>query len=274
MKILVKLAIALIPLIPALSVNAQKLPDVQKTSLRAPANIKIDGKAGEWGNQFKAHNQGTGIWYTIANDDDKLYFVIHAEDVDIIHKMMRGCVTIAINISGKKEAKNAATITFPTYLAVDAPNVSMSGRPKDIADTSLLRLKVDTFMRKMNKRIAEKQKFIALAGIKEITDSLTSVYNDYEIEARALLDNKLTYNYELAIPLKYLGLTIDKAIKFTYNIRLNGIIPQGATLQTLGSGMVLITYQGTTRALDNTKRGLIMNYPNDFWGEYTLAKKQ
>jgi len=274
MKIVVQIAIVVMALIPGIPTFAQKLPAVQQVSLRAPTNVKTDGKATEWNNRFQAHNVATGIWYTVANDDDKLYFVIHAEDADIIHKMMRGCVTISINVSGKKDTKNAAVITFPTYAAVDAPNVSLNGRPKDIPDTTMLKLKTDTFMRKMNKRLTDKQKFIAVAGIKEITDTLISVYNDYDIEAKALLDEKLTYNYELAIPLKYLGLTVDKARKFSYNIRLNGIIPKTATLQTLSSGMILISDQGTTRVLDNTKRGLIMNYPNDFWGEYTLAKKQ
>jgi hypothetical protein len=258
----------------SVSVSAQKLPEVQKISLRAPANAQADGKTAEWGNRFQAHNNSTGVWYTIANDDEKLYFVIHAEDVDIIHKMMRGCVTITINTSGKKDEKNAASITFPTYLPTDAPNVSLSGKPKPIADTVKLKMKNDSFMMRMNPRLVAKQKFIALSGIKLITDSLISVYNELGIEAKAILDNQLNYNYELAIPLKYLGLVINKASKFSYNIRLNGITPKGATFQTLPSGRTLITFDGITRVADTSPRSMVMNYPNDFWGEYTLAKKQ
>jgi hypothetical protein len=258
----------------SLSATAQKLPEVQKISLRAPANTMADGKTTEWGNRFQAHNNAAGVWYTVANDDEKLYFVIHAEDADIIHKMMRGCVAIIINTSGKKDDKGAVTITFPTYAATDGPNVSLSGRPKDISDTTLLRLKTDTFMLKMNKRLAEKQKFIAVAGIKQITDTLISVYNDYNIEAKALLDNKLYYNYELAVPLKYLGLSADKAPKFNYNIRLNGIAPKGATLQITAGGRVLITQaDGSVSVAGAGTRGIVMAYPNDFWGEYILAKK-
>ena len=39
--------------------TAQKLPNVQATSLRAPANIKIDGKATEWNDKFQAYNHST-----------------------------------------------------------------------------------------------------------------------------------------------------------------------------------------------------------------------
>ena len=40
-----------------LSANAQKLPNTQETSLRAPANLKVDGKPTEWNNQFQAYNK-------------------------------------------------------------------------------------------------------------------------------------------------------------------------------------------------------------------------
>jgi len=267
-----KIALLLLLLI-GLSATAQKLPDVQKVSLRAPADVKIDGKATEWHDQFQAHNKATSVWYAVANDDDKLYFIIHGEDADLIHKMMRGCVTITINTSDKKTDKNAISITFPSYEVKDAPNVSLSGRPKDIPDTTLLRLKTDTFMRKMNKRLTEKQKFIAVAGIKQITDTLISVYNDYNIEAKALLDNKLYYNYELSVPLKYLGLSITGPAKLSYNIRLNGIAPKGAIFQTTSSGRVIITVGEAMYSVDSSPRGMLMNYPNDFWGDYVLAKK-
>ena len=44
----------------ALPAHAQKLPKVQKTSIRAPENIKIDGKANEWDNKYQAFNRKFG----------------------------------------------------------------------------------------------------------------------------------------------------------------------------------------------------------------------
>lgn len=43
------------------SVGAQKLPNLQQSSMRAPANIKIDGKPIEWG-QYQAYNRATEIF--------------------------------------------------------------------------------------------------------------------------------------------------------------------------------------------------------------------
>ena len=44
----------LLLVISAAMAKAQKLPNVQQNSVRAPYNIKIDGKATEW--EFRAHN--------------------------------------------------------------------------------------------------------------------------------------------------------------------------------------------------------------------------
>jgi hypothetical protein len=268
------LSVTILVMLLTFAVFAQKLPDTQKVSLRASVNTIADGKATEWG-QFQAYNSSTGTWYSIANDDDKLYFIIHAEDADLIHKMMRGCVTITINAAGKKSEKDAAVITFPSYGPTEAPSVSLSGRPKDIPDTAQLRMKTDSFMKAMNKRLIAKQKFIAIAGIKQVTDSLISVYNDNGIEAKALLDGKLCYNYELTIPLKYLGLLPGGSAKFSYNIRLNGIEPKGATFQMINGGITIAVFNSKGEVitrLHNSARNLLMAYPNDFWAEYTLAK--
>ncbi|MBC7401019.1 MAG: hypothetical protein H7289_13850, partial [Mucilaginibacter sp.] len=53
--------------------NAQKLPKVQTASIAAPTNIKIDGKATEWGNKFQAFNRTTEVYYTLSNSATKLY---------------------------------------------------------------------------------------------------------------------------------------------------------------------------------------------------------
>lgn len=45
----------------SLIVSAQKLPNIQKESVRAPDNVKVDGKPIEWGNKLKAYNNATEI---------------------------------------------------------------------------------------------------------------------------------------------------------------------------------------------------------------------
>ena len=41
-------------------------------------NLKIDGKANEWGESFAASNKRTSLLYSLANDDKNLYLVIKA----------------------------------------------------------------------------------------------------------------------------------------------------------------------------------------------------
>jgi len=82
---------------------AQKLPNKQEASLRAPANIKIDGQATEWNNKYQAYNNATEVFYTIANDDDNLYLIIHARKSRIIEKMMEGGISFTVSPTNKKK---------------------------------------------------------------------------------------------------------------------------------------------------------------------------
>jgi hypothetical protein len=78
----------------SLALHAQKLPNVQTISLRAPAGVKIDGKTKEWNNRFQCYNHATSLFYTIANDDENLYLVIKAIDRDICKKIIGGGITL------------------------------------------------------------------------------------------------------------------------------------------------------------------------------------
>src|ERR1700761_303273 len=103
--------------------SAQKLPNVQTASLRAPANMKIDGKATEWNNQFQAYNHATDIFYTISNDDSKLYLTVRATDKQVMNKILRGGVTFTVQPSGKKTDKDGISITYPLFDQKSIPNV-------------------------------------------------------------------------------------------------------------------------------------------------------
>jgi len=96
-----------------LTTQAQKLPNVQLASVRAPADIKIDGKATEWNYPFQAYNRATDVFYTLSNDDDNLYLTLQATDEDIIRKIINGRISFTINKSGKKSEQDAVVITYP-----------------------------------------------------------------------------------------------------------------------------------------------------------------
>lgn len=67
--------------------QAQKLPKVQTTGIKAPVDIKIDGKPTEW-TQFEAYNNATDFYYTFSNDNDNLYLAVQATDYRIIQKLL------------------------------------------------------------------------------------------------------------------------------------------------------------------------------------------
>src|SRR5471030_2113106 len=77
--------------------QAQKLKAVQENNMRAPSNIRIDGKLTEWDDTFKAYNNTTDIFYTISNDDENLYFAIKAGNRFIATKLLGGGINFAIN---------------------------------------------------------------------------------------------------------------------------------------------------------------------------------
>ena len=96
-----KLSLLLLTAISCFNADAQKLPNVQQTGLRAPAKVKIDGKTTEWGN-FTADNYATGLHYTMANDDKNLYLAIQADDANVLTKLTNHGVALSIHPRVKK----------------------------------------------------------------------------------------------------------------------------------------------------------------------------
>ena len=93
------------------SVSAQKLPSKQEAGIWAPATVKTDGSAAEWDGAYKAFNKSTGVYYSIANDSDNLYLIIHADESRTIEKMMEGGISFTV-VSPQKSHKDA-TLLFP-----------------------------------------------------------------------------------------------------------------------------------------------------------------
>lgn len=245
--------------------------------MRAPANIKIDGKPIEWG-QYQAYNRATNVFYSIANNDANLYLVVCATEPVIIEKMVVGGVTLTVNISGKKSDKGAASITFPVFDKNNPHFYLNFNRNELLKDTVKNRNKIDSLSKLYNKKIINSLVKIGVEGIKPITDSIISIYNEEGIVAASHFDSKANYTYELAVPLKYFGLTTANLAKFSYNVKLNGSTAGGSNVQIIktraGERIIYTAGDGTNWMVGMaTPSNMILAYPNDFWGEYTLAKK-
>ncbi len=249
--------------ITTIAVNAQKLPNVQKDGVRAPADIKVDGKATEWNNQFQAYNHATDVFYTIANDDNNLYLTIQATDPAIIRKILNGGITFTINTADKKNDQEGASITYPIFEKNNRMTVIFRNKPEIIPGSEISIKKADSFMYANNKRMTDLTKLIKTSGIKAM-DTLISVYNEDGIKASALFDNKMNYTYELAISLKNMEMAVSNPVKFAYNVRINAVESKGITVEKSDSGepTKIRISAGAQAGQDAT----------DFWGEYTLAK--
>lgn len=249
----------------------QKLPGKQNASINAPANVKIDGKLQEWPNGLQAYNAATGIYYSLANNDDNLYLIIKATDPDIINKIVDGGITLTIQSAPKKSDKQKVSITYP----VTDNNVrlffNLRGRRGTAADTSVKA--ADSVMARNNKTLDQKCKWIRTSGIKDV-DTLISVYNEDDIKAAGRFDNKKAYQFEMSIALKYLGLAVTGQNKFNYQLRINGAKPSKQMTARNKDGSPVVSTPGKVDLIALFNQDAEQeSAPTDFWGEYTLVTK-
>jgi hypothetical protein len=255
-KLTLKSVLPMLLLLVSSIIDAQSLPNVQKTSLRSPGNIKVDGKAAEWGNKFQAYNKATDIFYTLSNNDETLYLTVQAKYHDVFDKILRGGLTFTINHTLSKRDPAHVSVTYPVLRGADMAAVTNlvvhKIYPLKNGETSSI-IKIDD----LNALMDAKSKVINICGIKAIPDDAISVYNTDGIKAVSQFDDKIIYTYELAIPLKYLELPNNGSEGFSYNIKINE--PSNAPVSHNGPPpppMAMSTLATT-----------------DFWGEYVLAKK-
>lgn len=240
---------------------AQKLPNKQEGSVRAPAKVKIDGKATEW--DFKAYNNATDVFYTIAHDEVNIYLVIKAADESIVRKIVSGGVSFIMN-SVKDKTRPAATVTFPVFDYKNKPDVRFSVKSAPIDS-------LDILVSSNNKKFTAQAKFIKTAGIEGVSPSL-SVYNTDGIIAASSFDKDMNYIYELAVPRKLVQQAVNDEGKFSYKVLLNpiqiGDIP-GVDIKRDANGNVIGV--NIEKALSG-KLSESAQLPTDFSGEYILTQ--
>lgn len=219
----------------SLPVSAQNLPTVQNKSLIAPADVKVDGNPMEWGDKFMAYNRSNYVFFSIANDANNLYLVVHIRDWHTIQKVLFGGITLTIEsprIKGSSQSENNSNIKLRFPVSTERPtrvqnNFSLfTGRDdlyKEILDTVKTGArKRDSMIMNLNKKLANIFRDIEVAGIKEIEEPVVSIYNTDGLKAAARFDEHLQYTYELAIPLKFFNTAINGGAKFKYIITENG----------------------------------------------------
>jgi hypothetical protein len=216
-------------------IDAQSLPNVQNKDLLAPSNIKIDGNPIEWGGKYMAYNHVNYTFYSIANDADNLYLVVHINDRATIQKVLFGGITLTIDApkskaSDQKKDGSNVKLKYPipadTFAEVQKTFLPFTGSGviyKDILDTSKTsKSKRDAMIITLNRNLENMFKEIEVSGIKDIEEPLLSIYNTDGIKVAARFNEHLQYTCEMAIPLKFLNADINNGVKFKYNIVVNG----------------------------------------------------
>ncbi|MBE9661908.1 hypothetical protein IRJ16_08420 [Mucilaginibacter myungsuensis] len=293
-------------------VYGQKLPSTQEASVWAPVGVKVDGKLTEWNpdplskldgfgkaegkledvnSYFKALNKTVNVYYTMSNDENNLYLVVKSAIDQNNMKIMAGGITLAINTNGKKNEKDAYSVTFP----IVNRGAGRGQRPQGAGGGQRggggqgggggQRQAPDSAqIAEMRKQQIANIKDLRVLGFKEITDTLVSIYNEYGIKAAANFDEKGLLFYELSIPLKLMGIA-PGAKEFAYNIKANGLTfgPQGGPGGPPGGGGGFGGNRGGGGGFGGGRGGggggggfnmQDMMSATDFWGKYTLAKKQ
>jgi len=256
---------------------AQKLPEKQETGLWKPADVKIDGNADAWINNMQAYNKTVEVYYSLANDDQNLYLFLWTQKPRIIEKLLGGGLSFTINNQGKKEAASAnnIVITYPVFksklrstvrgIIINAGDQAVFYREymnyspayRSILIEHLTR--TDSTVSIANNTFNAGAKEIKIQGIREIPDTLISVYNDQQIKTGATFRADGSYIYEVSIPIKFIRPLIGDSPKFSYSIRINVFDKQGYFTDPVDH-----QYKVTDPDFVSS---------SEFWATYTLAKK-
>lgn len=295
----------------------KKLKDVQAVNLVAPEKAKVDGNLIEWSDNFQAYNKSTKLFYTLSNDDKYLYLVVKSTDAANNTKIVAGGITLTINTDGKKKEEDGYSVTFPVPVRQvrgqrgaggfgGGPGgggfAGAGGFGRRVVDSAALL--------EQRKQTVAASKEIRVLGFKDIADTLISIYNEHSIKAAISYDAQGNYQYETAIPLKLLNLSVDNPKEFAYNVKVNGRQLPNFDRQDAnfggggnagaggggnfgaggGGGNFGGGGGGGARGGGGGARGGGGNFggggrgpggidiaelttPSDFWGKYTLAKK-
>jgi len=246
----------------------QKLPKVQTESVRAPIDVTVDGQTTEWNSGFEAYNNSTQVFYIMANNDNNLYLVIQATDNLVIRKIIAGGITLHINNSANPKDKGGVSVTYPLFNNKNWPIINLGDRK--FATSARLGQR-DSFKVASNTELNKHAKDIKTIGVKALPDTLISVYNDEGVKAASQFDRDIKYTYELGLPLKYLGLSVDDPTPFSYTVTLNGSsFAEGTTIESIAGGTRVTSNGSKVVPIPDMQ---FIQSPTYFSGTYVLVKK-
>jgi hypothetical protein len=234
----------------------------QTTALSLPINYKIDGDATEWNNTFSINNKAIGISYSIANDKEKLYVIVHAESSTVINKIINNGLSFYVN-----DSKNLIGISYPIYPIGVRPLYLPLSKKQNTNQFSAINDSLQTIF---NAKITENFKNIGVSGLSNITDSLVSIYNPEGIRIAAKFDSQLFLNIEIGIPIQLIGIEN----KLDFKIQLNGVPGKVEVIKAAGGDR--IAYLGKYGVMYGlglaNPENYALAYPTELTGTIILNK--
>ncbi len=236
----------------------------------------MDGRLAEWNNIFAAENKRTALYYTIANDDKNIYFVLKSISQSAIAKIMLGGISFTLNTKGKKKDEESFTVTYPLVARNVGNRAAGQNRQRGMqTNNEQTQEQKDSIAMVQRKTQLAAIEEIKVFGFKDVTDSLISIYNEYGIKAVGRIDEQGAYCYELAIPLSMLAIAPDFSKEIAYRIRLNGRPTAGnfpaRANNAGGGGFGAQNRQGGFGSSNNTAQQELLSV-TDFWGKYSFKK--
>ncbi|SHM78134.1 hypothetical protein SAMN05444266_1112 [Chitinophaga jiangningensis] len=234
-----KSVFTLIVIMAALPALAQQLPDIQQAS-RWATNKKIDGAIEDWGTSLEAYNTTNKLWYSVANDNDFIYFAFKKTD-NLSKIYAPASIQLSIGNKGERKTEVMPLLHFP---------VTTEG---------------------IHKKLPEKWDEIEVRNIPAVKDTLISIYNQYGIKAAWKLDeaNKI-FTCEIRIPRKLLSLNEHA---FDYDICLMGTGRRGQSSMFLMPGIQIKNKDGANVSPAELMRLAETNTVTEFWATYELAQQ-
>ena len=260
MKISIKNSLAIVLALGlGVSALAQKLPSEQKDPAHAPGDLKIDGKATEWGGAFKAHSNAIDMFYTMANDAENLYLVMQTDQQSATDKIFYGGISLVIKSRTDKKA-TPLKLTYPLVSLVERSSIVIPLRDK--------KNNIDSVMTLVNGNIEKFAKKITISGFSDLPGPDISVFNDVGIKAAAKAGTDRAVTFEIQLPLKYIRHLLDDNSSFDYSIVVNGDTVPANTTIVRGASLNGVRNAG---AMNDASVNAIFS-PTDLKASYTLVK--
>ena len=184
--------------------------------------VKIDGKLTEFSDSLANYDKSTKLYYAFAHDQNNLYVFLKANKQLEESKIMAGGVSVSVNATGKKKAISAITFPIVDHTAMMAEMRNRGNRNSENTTQKSPEERAKERM-EMRRKTLTGLKEIKVTGFSDITVESISIYNTYGIKTGINYNDKNALIYELAIPLKLVGLDAANENEFAINIKLNGI---------------------------------------------------